>query len=68
MPQININTEKCKGCALCVIACPKNIVGLEKDKLNTKGYHPAYITQPEKCIGCAFCAITCPDCCIKVEK
>lgn len=59
--------ELCKGCGLCVSACPKKIVVLQ-DKLNSKGYHPAGVIEQDKCIGCAFCATMCPDCVITVEK
>ena len=59
--------ELCKGCGLCVSACPKKIVALQ-DKLNSKGYHPAGVIEQDKCIGCAFCATMCPDCVITVEK
>lgn len=61
------NENLCKGCGLCVNACPKKIIALT-DKLNAKGYHPAGVTEPEKCISCAFCATMCPDCVITVEK
>ena len=59
--------ELCKGCGLCVSACPKKIVVLQ-EKLNNKGYHPAGVIEQDKCIGCAFCATMCPDCVITVEK
>ena len=59
--------ELCKGCGLCVSACPKKIVVLQ-EKLNSKGYHPAGVIEQDKCIGCAFCATMCPDCVITVEK
>ena len=65
---MTVITERCKGCGLCVGACPKGIVALLDDVINAKGYHPAGITDQEKCIGCAFCATMCPDCVIKVEK
>ena len=58
----------CKGCGLCVDACPKNCLAIKDDKLNKKGYSPAYMQDSEKCIGCAFCATMCPDCIITVEK
>jgi 2-oxoglutarate ferredoxin oxidoreductase subunit delta len=68
MPKVTIDANICKGCELCVEACPKNIIALDADKLNAKGYHPAGITKPEDCIACAFCATMCPDCAITVEK
>ena len=68
MAKVTFNVELCKGCGLCVTACPKKIVKLDSDKLNAKGYHPATVTETEKCIGCAFCATMCPDCIITVEK
>ena len=42
MAKIIINEELCKGCGLCTTVCPKQILELSKDKLNSKGYHPAY--------------------------
>jgi 2-oxoglutarate ferredoxin oxidoreductase subunit delta len=68
MVKITIDTERCKGCGLCVRLCPKNIVALSKTKLNSKGYHPAEITDIEACIACASCARTCPDTAIEIEK
>ena len=68
MAKVTFNVELCKGCGLCVGACPKNIVKLDSEKINAKGYHPATVTESEKCIGCAFCATMCPDCVITVEK
>ena len=60
--------DACKGCGLCVEACPKKIIVLSMDKINVKGYHPADLTDEDACIGCAFCATMCPDCVITVEK
>ena len=67
MAKVTFNENLCKGCGLCVGACPKGIVALS-NKLNAKGYHPAEVKEQEKCIGCAFCATMCPDCIIKVER
>ncbi len=67
MAKVTFNEGLCKGCGLCVGACPKGIIEL-RDNLNAKGYHPAGVTDAEKCIGCAFCATMCPDCVITVEK
>ena len=68
MNKVTFNTERCKGCSLCVTVCPKHIIELDVHQLNSKGYHPAKITDQEKCIACAMCATMCPDCVIKVEK
>ena len=67
MAKLTFNTDFCKGCGLCVTACPKKIVALSSD-LNKRGYHPAEVVEQDKCIGCAFCATMCPDCVITVEK
>ena len=68
MAKLTIRTERCKGCGLCVNACPKKILVLAQDKINAKGHHPAEIIDQEKCIACAFCATMCPDCVITVER
>ncbi len=68
MNKVTFNVDLCKGCGLCVQACPKKIIALSNDTLNKKGYHPACITDQEKCIACAMCASMCPDVVIKVEK
>ena len=68
MAKLTFKTDNCKGCGLCVDACPKHILQLATDKINKKGHHPAEITDQEACIGGARCAIMCPDCIIKVER
>lgn len=68
MAKVTFDENKCKGCGMCVAACPKKIVALSQSKLNAKGYHPATVTDQSACIGCAFCATMCPDVVITVEK
>ena len=68
MAKVTFLSDICKGCGLCVGACPQGIIALSKDKINKKGHSPAEIIDQEKCIGCAFCATMCPDCVITVEK
>ncbi len=68
MAKVTIEFNVCKGCGLCVNACPKKIIELSKDKLNAKGHSPAEVVDENSCIGCACCAIMCPDCAITVEK
>ena len=68
MPKLTFNTDLCKGCGLCVNACPKGCLTIDTNQINKKGYSPAVMVEEEKCIGCAFCATICPDCIITVEK
>jgi 2-oxoglutarate ferredoxin oxidoreductase subunit delta len=51
-----------------VNTCPKGILALDTKRINSKGYHPAVITDPDECLGCAHCAMMCPDAVIRVEK
>ena len=68
MSKVSFHTDLCKGCGLCVDACPKGCLDIASDKLNAKGYHPAEVAVPEACIACASCARTCPDVAIRIEK
>ena len=68
MAKVTFDEERCKGCELCTTVCPKKIVIMATDRINTKGYHPATVKDMERCIGCAFCARICPDVVIEVEK
>ena len=64
---IVVDTERCKGCNLCVVACPLNVISLAKE-VNLKGYNYANPILEDTCIGCGACAIVCPDGCISVYK
>ena len=68
MAKLTFQTDLCKGCGLCVSACPKGCLTIDTDKINKKGYSPAVMADPDKCIACAFCATMCRDCIITVEK
>ena len=68
MARIIVDEKVCKGCSMCINACPKNIISLSKDRLNAKGYHPAELIDEAACVGCAACATMCPDTAITVER
>ena len=67
MKTIIINTERCKGCSLCVESCPRNLIVMA-DCLNAAGYYPARLREDGECIGCALCATVCPDVAIEVVR
>lgn len=64
---IEVNTDRCKGCALCVIACPQGVIELAK-KVNVHGYPFVEAVNEEACTGCASCGTVCPDGCITVYR
>ncbi len=64
---ITFERDRCKGCGLCVTACPKKIVAMDEGNLNVKGFAPAFVTDVDKCISCCFCATICPDTVITIK-
>lgn len=68
MEKMKVIFERCKGCGLCVTACPKKIVEINKEKRNPAGYFPAHCIDQDACISCAMCATMCPDCAIVISK
>jgi len=63
---ITVSTELCKGCELCVGACPQACLGLSPS-FNARGYRFIALTAAT-CTGCAACAIVCPDAAITVLR
>ena len=53
---IEVNTERCKGCQLCIIACPQKVIALA-NKVNLHGYPYVEAVNEEACVGCASCGI-----------
>ena len=66
MSQVFIDKERCKGCELCIKACPQQILGLSRE-INQKSYFYAELREPCRCIGCRICCITCPDVAIQMK-
>ena len=64
---IVVDTERCKGCQLCIIACPQKVIALA-NKVNLHGYPYVEAVNEEVCVGCASCGIVCPDGCITVYR
>ena len=58
---LEIATDRCKGCGLCVDDCPKHVLALDETIVNVLGYHPVRLTDADGCTSCAICARICPD-------
>jgi 2-oxoglutarate ferredoxin oxidoreductase subunit delta len=67
MAKVSFREDRCKGCGLCKLACPKKIIKVS-DRINNQGYTVACLTEEEPCTGCALCAEMCPDVVIEVWK
>lgn len=65
MPCVTIEKNRCKGCELCVRACPQQIIQMSTE-INVKGYFYAEVFDQPRCIGCTLCGLTCPDLAITV--
>jgi 2-oxoglutarate ferredoxin oxidoreductase subunit delta len=55
---VTIATEVCKGCELCIPACPPAVLTMSST-VNHLGYH--YPELADGCTGCAACLLICPD-------
>jgi len=65
--RIVVSDLYCKGCEICVVNCPQQVIGLDPDRITAKGYHPAVLIA-DGCTGCAICALVCPDSAIMVFR
>lgn len=64
--RVVIVADRCKGCSLCVAACPRAVLAL--GALNERGYPAVMLLDNERCTSCAVCALVCPETAITVFK
>jgi NAD-dependent dihydropyrimidine dehydrogenase PreA subunit len=56
---LRVDGDECKGCGLCVEACPPKVMALN-DRLNHYGYRTAAYAG-SGCTACGICFLVCPE-------
>ena len=62
---VTIDVEACKGCELCIVACPPRVLEMST-AVNELGVR--YPLLHPGCTGCAACLMVCPDFCFEVFR
>ena len=57
--QLRVDTDECKGCGLCIEACPPKAIRMN-ERLNYFGYRTATYAG-SGCTGCGICFLVCPE-------
>jgi 2-oxoglutarate ferredoxin oxidoreductase subunit delta len=62
---LTIAAERCKGCELCIPACPPRVLRMSVER---NGLGVPYPELLPGCTGCGACLLVCPDFCFAVER
>ncbi|RSN71530.1 ferredoxin family protein [Candidatus Methanodesulfokora washburnensis] len=63
--EIRISQDLCKGCFLCVWACPYKVIDVGKER-NYRGVNVPIVAKLEECRACRLCEYRCPDFAIQI--
>ncbi|MCH2169182.1 4Fe-4S dicluster domain-containing protein [Myxococcota bacterium] len=55
---VTVSVERCKGCELCIPACPPVVLSMSSE-VNKLGFR--YPELSPGCTGCRACLLVCPD-------
>jgi 2-oxoglutarate ferredoxin oxidoreductase subunit delta len=58
--KINVISRYCKGCEICVVLCPADVLDMKEFKVN--------VARIEDCTECMLCELRCPDFAIEVVE
>jgi 2-oxoglutarate ferredoxin oxidoreductase subunit delta len=61
-----IDVDACKGCDLCIGACPPGVLVMTSHEVNARGYRFPLLLAG--CTGCRACSQICPDFVFQVYK
>ena len=67
MLEVRVLTEYCKGCRLCVAACPVEALEVS-DELSALAVYPPRQKADVQCTGCLSCVLMCPDAAIEIVE
>jgi 2-oxoglutarate ferredoxin oxidoreductase subunit delta len=62
---VSIDIDRCKGCDLCVQACPPKVLEMSTE-VNDMGYR--FPILHDGCTGCTACQLVCPDYVFRVYR
>ncbi|MDZ7373248.1 MAG: 4Fe-4S binding protein [candidate division KSB1 bacterium] len=62
---MEVIADFCKGCEICVVMCPRNVLEMRPDPTRWVGAI-VEVVRPEACTRCMLCEVHCPDFAIKV--
>jgi 2-oxoglutarate ferredoxin oxidoreductase subunit delta len=62
---VSIATLRCKGCELCIPACPPGVLRMSEGHNGIGVHYPELLPG---CTGCSACLLVCPDFCFEVYQ
>ena len=60
MKEIIIDASWCKGCGICAVLCPRNVLRVNENTVEA--------VNADDCIGCRQCEYHCPDFAIRIGE
>lgn len=67
MPKVRVLEKYCKGCGLCIPACPKKALYISEE-VDRRGVHVVKVRAEIACTGCLNCTTMCPDAALEVDE